>query len=110
MTATFHLEPDEQAKVAEMLAGLHACGYRDVEAHGALRPGVRIRHAGHRWDEAIDAGTGFVVAITEKPDSPWSRSWGRPDVELITVSDKPFLNSRLSQLAQYHVVVIGGAA
>jgi hypothetical protein len=110
VTATFRLEPDEEAKVAEILAGLHAHGYRDVDAHGALRPGVRIRHVGHQWCEAINAGTGFVVAITEKPDSAWSRTWGKPDVELITVSDKPFLDSRLSQLAQYHVVVIGGAA
>lgn len=103
------LTAEEQAKAAAMVAELHDYGYRDVEQHGRLKPGVRIRHIGHKWPEAYDFGTGIVVAITEKPDSAWSRSWGKADVELIALWDRPGFGSRLSQVAQYHVEVIGDA-
>lgn len=89
-----------------MLAELHEHGYQDVAEHGRIRPGVRIRHTGHRWPEAYDEGSGVVLAVTEKPDSSWSQSWGRPDVELIALWDRDQGFSRLSQLAQYHVEVI----
>jgi len=94
--------------MGEMLDGLHAHGYVDVAEHGKLRPGVRIRHRGERYPEALEHGTGIVLAITERPDSPWSKTYGAADIELITLSDKARFNSRLSQLAQYHVDVIGG--
>lgn len=103
-----NLSPEESAEVNKLLTELHACGYRDVAEHGKLRPGVRIRHTGHRWPGAYDNGSGVVVAITEKPNSSWSASWGAPDVELIAVWDKPSLGGRVSQLAQYHVVVSPG--
>lgn len=112
----FTLTEDEQAEVARVLAELHEHGYQDVERHvhrsGAeLAPGTRIRHAGHQWYEALREGTGHVVAITERPDSAWSRSWGMPDVELIAVFDKPWpLDSRLSQLAQYHVRLVASGS
>ena len=102
------LTAEEQQRVDEMLAGLHERGYVDVAEHGKLRPGVRIRHRGEQYYEALEHGTGVVVAITEKPDSSWSRTYGMADIELITVSDEARFDSRLSQLAQYHVDVIGG--
>lgn len=99
---------DEQARVAEMLGELHECGYIDIQEHNALRPGVRVHHRGQRWPEAYIGGTGNVVAITERPDSAWSYSWGAADIELIVLFDKPGIGgSRLSALAQYHVAVIG---
>lgn len=100
------MTPAEHAEVERMLAELRECGYRDVAEHGQLRPGVRIRHRGHQWPEALSKGTGVVVAITEKPDSSWSRAYGAADVELITLSDRERYGSRLSQLAQYHVATI----
>jgi hypothetical protein len=97
---------DEKARAAAMLAELHAYGYQDVAEHGDLRPGVRIRHRGHQYPEAYDNGTGVVVAITHKPDSAWSQSYRTADVEMVVLWDRPGLcDSRLSQVAQYHVVV-----
>lgn len=100
---------DEQDELAAKVAGLHAAGYVDIAEHDELRVGVRIRHGGQRYSEAFRLGTGFVVALTEKPDSAWSKSWGKPDIELIALWDKPWPlpdMSRMSQLAQYHVHVI----
>lgn len=110
MSTEIVLDANEQAKVAGILDDLHQSGYRDIEAHGSLCVGARIRHSGHRWPEAYERGTGVVLAITEKPDSAWSRSWGKPDVELIAVWDTPTFGIRVSQLAQYHVAVIEGAS
>ena len=98
------LTPVEQSKVDEMLAALHEHGYRDVEAHNDLKPGVRVRHRGHQWLGAATLGTGNVVSITRSPRT----IRGVPDVELIVVWDEPRFDSRLSQLAQYHVEVVGG--
>lgn len=98
----------ERAEVDAMLAALRERGYQNVAEHGQLRPGTRIRHRGERYYEALEHGTGVVLAITEKPDSSWSRTWRMPDIELITLSDKPRFDSRLSRVAQYHVAVIGG--
>jgi hypothetical protein len=105
------MTPEEQKRAEEMLAELHERGYRDVEQHGKLRAGVRVRHVGHRWPEAYENGTGGVVAITEKPNSAWSLTYGKPDIEMVVLLDAPSLSgSRLSGLAQYHVEVIGGAS
>ncbi|MER7280494.1 hypothetical protein ABT369_39255 [Dactylosporangium sp. NPDC000244] len=103
------LSPEDAATAAGMLAALHERGYRTVEAHGDLRPGTRIRHRGDQWSAAYANGTGIVLVITEKPNSSWSVSWRLPDVELIALWDRPDTRGRFSQLAQYHVDVIGGA-
>jgi hypothetical protein len=98
----------ETAGLAAKLKELHDCGYKDVTEHGALRIGTRIRGRSEQYHEALLHGTGIVIAITEKPDSAWSSSWGMPDVELIVLRDKARFEdwSRLSQLAQYHVAVV----
>lgn len=99
------LTPAEQSTAAEMLADLHESGYVNVESHGALKPGVRIRHRGHQWPSAYANGTGNVMVITRSQRT----IQGMPDVELIAVWDEEQFGSRLSQLAQYHVDVVGGA-
>jgi hypothetical protein len=99
------LTPEERQEVERTLSELREHGYVDIDHHGELRPGVRVRHRGHQWSEAIQRGTGNVVAITEKPNSAWSDTWRMADVEMVVVFDKPWpASSRLSQLAQYHVV------
>ncbi len=112
MSMTIEMTDHERDQLAEMLkADLHAYGYRDIKEHEGLRIGTRIRHRRERWPEAYTRGTAYVVALTHKPDSAWSREWGMPDVELIALFDKPSLpgHSRLSQLAQYHVSIIEAA-
>jgi hypothetical protein len=106
------LTSEEQVEAERILAGLHERGYIDRDRHNDLAPGVRVRHRGHQWPAAYREGTGVVVAITEKPDSGWSQSWGKPDVEMVVAFDKPTLPgmSRLSTLAQYHVAVIESEA
>ena len=106
------LTPDETEELGALLASLHAYGYVDIAERGQLRPGGRIRHSGHRWPEAYTEGTGVVLALTEKPDSGWSQTYGMPDIEMVVLWDKPWpfdTSSRLSQLAQYHVGVVTGA-
>lgn len=100
------LTEEEVTELAAKVADLHAAGYRDIAEHKQLKVGARIRHRGHQWSQAFREGTGFVAAVTEKPDSAWSRSYRMPDVELIAVWDKAMFGSRLSQVAQYHVDVI----
>lgn len=100
------MTPDEVAEVERMLGELRKRGYRDVAEHGELRPGVRIRHRGQRWSEALDKGTGVVLAITERPDSSWSQTYRTADIELITLADQERFGSRLSQVAQYHVATV----
>lgn len=104
--ATPTLTPAEEKQLGELLAELHDRGYRDITKHGRLHVGDRVRHWGHQWSHAFSEGTGFVVAMTERPDSAWSRTYRMPDIELIAVWDvpRPFdTSSRLSLLAQYHV-------
>ncbi|GIE75761.1 hypothetical protein Aph02nite_17110 [Actinoplanes philippinensis] len=107
----FTLTADEQADVERRVAELHECGYATVDQHvdrdgTVLKPGRRIRHAGHRYVEAILRGTGYIVAVTEKPDSAWSRVYGMPDVEMVTVYDTDHFGGRLATVAQYHVAVV----
>lgn len=109
MTAV-EMTPEESARFEAMLGELHQYGYQDVEEHGKLRPGVRIRHHGHQWSAAYANGSGVVLAITEKPKSAWSQTYRTDDVELIAMWDVASFGSRLSQVAQYHVEVIGGAS
>lgn len=107
---TAALEPEERAEYEQKLAELHERGYVDIENHKGLSVGVRVRHRGHQWPAAYRDGTGTVLAITEKPDSVWSRSWGAPDIEMVVLFDTATFGSRLSMLAQYHVDVPDGAA
>jgi len=104
------LTPAERATADQMLAELRERGYQDRPYLGDLAPGARIRHRGHQWAAALEDGSGWIVALTEKPDSPWSASWGGPDIELIAAWDRPPFDdmSRLSQVANYHVVAIQG--
>lgn len=97
----------EAAELARLVADLHESGYRDIAEHKNLRVGTRIRHRGEQYPQAYEHGTGVVVALTEKPDSRWSQSWRMPDVELVMLRDTAQFGSRLSQLGQYHVEVVG---
>lgn len=112
MKTTAELTDAERTELAAKVAELHAAGYVDLpeftypRSGKVLRVGTRVRHSGEQYWEALERGTGNVVALTHKPDSSWSRSWGMPDVELVIARDKARLGSRLSQIAQYHVAMI----
>lgn len=112
VAARIALTNAEQAEVDRMLAEFHGAGYVHLAEYTyprsgrQLRVGARIRHGGEQYPEALMHGTGYVVALVHKPDSPWSRSWRMPDIELIMLRDRPRFDSRLSQVAHYHVEVI----
>jgi hypothetical protein len=98
---------DETAEYGQTLAGLHGKGYRTVEEHDGLKAGTRIRRRGDQYPEAYRDGTGVVLVVTERSDSGWSQSYGTADVEMVVLYDQPRLvDSRLSQLAQYHVEAV----
>lgn len=107
------MTPEEQSAADELLAGLHAAGYQDLAEWRELKPGVRIRHRGHQYPEAYERGTGVVVAVTEKPDSSWSKTYGAADIEMVVLNDErpqALGARRVSTLAQYHVAVVGDAS
>lgn len=98
---------EERAAVTVLLADLHEAGYRNIAEWRELKPGMRIRRRSQEYPEAYEHGTGVVVAITEKPDSAWSKTYGAADIEMVILSDRSDFGSRLTTLAQYHVAVIG---
>jgi hypothetical protein len=102
------LTAPEDFQLLLILQDLHDQGYRDIEQHDGLRVGTRVRHRGEQYPEAFRDGTGVVIALTERPDSSWSLSWGMPDVELVVLRDTPRFDgqSRLSWVAQYHVSAV----
>lgn len=89
----------------KMLARLREGGWTEIPEFDQLRPGVRIRHSGQQWAEAVLKGTGVILHITEKMDSEWARNWGQRDIEMIVRWDEPRFGQELSHLAQYHVDV-----
>lgn len=108
------IESTEQAEVDRMVAGLREHGYVDLDeftypwSGRVLRVGARVRHVGELHPEALERGTGNVVALLHRPDSAWSRSWRQRDIELVMLRDRERFNGagRLSQVAHYHVEVI----
>ena len=81
----------EQASLDSLLA----YGYVQIEKYGRFQPGTRV---------LIGSGPGTVVAVTEKPDSAWSKSWRMDDVELIVrPDDRDVPHYGPAQVAQYHV-------
>lgn len=85
------LTPAEQSSLDSLLEH----GYIQVEAYGRLRVGTRV---------LIGSGPGTVVAVTQKPDSAWSKTWRMDDVEVIVRTDDHRSTERApSQVAQYHI-------
>lgn len=72
-------------------------GYDPMRSAAGLEPGMRIRHAGHQWPEAIRSGTGRIHGLAKR---------GLNDIELVAVWDKPCFGSTVSTLADYHVRTI----
>jgi hypothetical protein len=104
-----HLLGEETGRYEEMRGELLAAGYVDTE-HPRLRPGQRVRHRAQQWPEAFDRGTGTIIAVMEHPESPWAQDYGTPDVEVIVLRDRDAVlwagQSRLTQMANYHVDVV----
>lgn len=100
----------ELERTAEMVAGLRGRGYALRARFNELAAGVRVRHRGHQYGEAYRHGTGVIVMVMERRPSSWSQSWGMPDIEMVVAWDRPaFVDaSRLSVVAQYHVVRVAG--
>ncbi|WP_026931197.1 hypothetical protein [Glycomyces tenuis] len=106
------LTTEEQAELERIVASLHEHGYVDLDEFVypksglKLRVGTRIKHRNEEYWKAIRHGTANVVALTEKPDSPWSKTYRMRDIELVMFRQEREIGSRLSQVAQYHIDVI----
>lgn len=55
---------------------------------GTARVGDRVRNRGEQYPRAYAHGTARIVAIYERPDSPWSRKYRTRDIEIITQRDR----------------------
>lgn len=76
-------------------------GYVEVDEHGWIKPGVRVRHVGEQYPEAYDKGTSVVLAVMHKPDSAWSQKYHQADLEIIVERDKPQFGRRITNWAHY---------
>ena len=90
---------------AEHRAALEKNGYREIPDHKGIKPGARIHHRGQRYVKAHWHGTSTVVAVYEKPESPWSRQWGMPDIEIIHQPDDAPDGECPITWAQYHAAL-----
>jgi hypothetical protein len=92
----------------EQYRELTSYGYKDIDEIKGITVGARVRHGGEQYPEAFRKGTATVRAIMEKDPSPWARSWGRRDIELIVERDKPLLEgmTHFYQWADYHTCTI----
>lgn len=104
---TADLSADVRGEADRILDRLHAEGWRDIDSHGPYTPGTRVRHTGHQWPAAYNAGSGTVLAVTLKDPSSWSVVHNLPDVEIVVVWDAGAHLSRVSHVAQYHVEAVG---
>lgn len=84
---------------------LEAAGYIPLADHPRLRPGMRVRHIGHQWPEAIRTGTATITAVLRKPASKYEQLYGTPDIELAIAHD----DGTESQWADYHCVAVDPA-
>jgi hypothetical protein len=103
---TFALTAAEQREYDDLFKR----GYRDItDAPRGIRAGVRVRHRGEQYLDAMQNGTGVIVAVMEKDPSPWVKSgWGPRDIELIvrTDEDRHGTGRLIGRWADYHTVVI----
>lgn len=94
--------PDWPRTHAEHRAALEKHGYIEIPEHKGIKPGARIRNRRQQYVKAIWHGTSTVVAVYEKPDSPWSRTYGMPDIEIIHQPDDAPDGECPITWAQYH--------
>lgn len=76
-------------------------GYVEVQEHGCLKVGQRVRHVGQQYSEAYNNGTGTLERIFHRPDRG-------NDVEVIVKRDKPQFGPHDTHgfWANYHTIVI----
>jgi hypothetical protein len=92
--------------VEKARADLLAHGYVEIDGIGQIKAGARVHHCGERYAAAYMHGTAQVAAVFEKDPSPWARSYGRRDIEIVIVRDKPMLDGMdpVHTWADYHTV------
>lgn len=92
----------------EHITAAEVRGFRVIDQHprrSDLKPGARVRHSAHRWDDAYMSGTADVVAVMrrgsdERPDS-WEQQYGRPNIEVIVNHD-----GEITEWTDYHTAVV----
>jgi hypothetical protein len=95
-----------QGAVEKACADLLAHGYVEIEGVDRITPGARVHHCGERYSAAYLHGTAQVAAVFEKDPSPWAQSYGRRDIEVVVVRDRPLLDGMdlVHTWADYHTV------
>lgn len=99
------MSTDWSKTYAELTAALEERGYVEVPEHRGIKPGTRIHNRAQRYVKAYWHGTSTVVAVFEKPNSPWSRDRGMPDIEIIHQPDDAPEGECPITWAQYHAAL-----
>jgi hypothetical protein len=97
-------EGEARLKTEDYLADMRERGYVEIRVFGDLRAGVRVRHRGEQYLEAYRDGTGNVLHVLQRDPSPWARSYGHADVELVVKHDDPTRSPMY--VADYHVEIV----
>jgi hypothetical protein len=95
---------DWSAHYSELVAN----GYKPVDEFTfrgrTLRVGMRVSHRGQQYADAYRDGTATLAAILVHPPDQWEQDyWGRPNVEVIAITDTDrFGSGRVGRWADYH--------
>jgi hypothetical protein len=94
----------------ERAADLVQRGYQEVhDAHG-LTVGDRVRLYSEQYRDAYVKGTGNIERIFIRHPSSWEFTYGRQDIELVVMRDRPgVFDNDYSYVADYHVHKSGPA-
>lgn len=95
----------------DLRAGLLDVGYTEVagftRSGRTLTAGQRVHHRGEQFRQAYEDGTAIVLAVFHNIGSPWEREYGRPDVELLVLTDRDrFGGGHIGQWADYHTCLV----
>lgn len=100
------LHPKVYAAARAQVDDLLSHTYVPVREWSGYRTGLAVNARSHRYPAALERGIGVVLAVLHRERSPWTMTYGAPDVELVILR----WNGRdLSRLADYHCQHVTGA-
>jgi hypothetical protein len=87
------------AEIEKLAKEMTSYGYRPLDDHATLHPGLRVRHVGEKYPAAFDNGTAVVAAVFHRPHR-------LGDIEVIAVHDEDGRGRRVRQWADYHTAPV----
>jgi hypothetical protein len=99
------LHPEVYAAARARVDDLLSHTYVAVDGWSGHRTGLAVNARSHRYPEALERGIGVVLTVLHRARSPWSMTYGAPDVEFVILR---WDGQQISQLANYHCEHVTG--